>query len=120
MKAHQELHRRSRTRTAHTMTARRFMKRSWLAVESLEARTLLTGNPVANNDQYVVTPNTALTIAAPGVLANDTDPNGLTLMAHKVTSTSHGALTFNNDGSFTYTPSANFIGDDTFTYTASD
>ena len=33
---------------------------------------------------------------------------------------SHGTLTFNGDGSFTYTPAANFNGSDSFTYSASD
>ncbi len=32
--------------------------------------------PVANNDNYSVNTNTTLTMAAPGVLANDTDQNG--------------------------------------------
>src|SRR5439155_23026070 len=33
---------------------------------------------------------------------------------------SHGALTLNPNGSFTYTPAANFNGSDSFTYKASD
>jgi hypothetical protein len=33
---------------------------------------------------------------------------------------SHGALTLNADGSFTYTPSYGFSGSDSFTYNASD
>ena len=53
---------------------------------------------------------------AMGVLANDFDPEGGTLSAAIVTSTEHGSLTLNADGSFTYTPEANWHGTDTFVY----
>ncbi|MDB5290618.1 MAG: outer rane adhesin like protein [Phycisphaerales bacterium] len=55
-----------------------------------------------------------------GVLANDTDPNGLTLAVASHTNPSHGMLTLNSDGTFTYTANADFTGQDTFTYTATD
>jgi hypothetical protein len=76
--------------------------------------------PVANNDSYSTPENTTLTVAAPGVLANDTDPNGLPLTALLVTGPSDGTLTLNSDGSFTYIPDTNFGGTDSFTYQASD
>ena len=47
-------------------------------------------------------------MAAPGVLANDTDPDGDPLTAVLVTGPSHGTLTLNANGSFTYTPAANY------------
>ena len=47
-------------------------------------------------------------MAAPGVLGNDTDPDGDPLTAVLVTGPSHGSLTLNADGSFTYTPAADF------------
>ena len=59
-------------------------------------------------------------VDAPGVLANDTDPNNLPLTAVLVAEPAHGTLALNGDGSFTYTPAANFIGTDSFTYQASD
>ncbi|MCK9593467.1 MAG: Ig-like domain-containing protein, partial [Methanoregula sp.] len=47
--------------------------------------------------------------------------DGSTLTAIKVSDPSHGTLdTFNADGSFTYTPAANYNGDDSFTYKAND
>ena len=64
--------------------------------------------------------NTALSIGAPGVLANDTDPNNLALTAVLVGGPVHGTLTLNSNGSFTYTPAAGYYGTDTFTYEASD
>ncbi|MGA2670054.1 MAG: Ig-like domain-containing protein, partial [Dehalococcoidia bacterium] len=76
--------------------------------------------PVAVNDSYSATKNTTLTVAAPGVLSNDTDADGDTLTAIKVTNPSHGSVTLNANGSFTYTPTANFTGSDSFTYKAND
>jgi uncharacterized repeat protein (TIGR01451 family) len=76
--------------------------------------------PVASNDSYTVTQNTALNVPAPGVLGNDTDVDGDPLTAVPVSPPSNGALTLNPDGSFTYTPNTGFNGTDTFTYRASD
>jgi hypothetical protein len=38
----------------------------------------------------------------------------------RVTNPAHGALVLNADGSFTYTPAADYFGPDAFTYQASD
>src|SRR5204863_153678 len=38
----------------------------------------------------------------------------------KVNGPAHGTLTFNSDGTFTYTPTNNYHGADSFTFTASD
>src|SRR5262245_42733559 len=76
------------------------------------------GRPVANPDSYSVNEDGSLSVAAPGVLANDTDPDPLT--AALVSGPSHGTLTLNANGSFTYTPNVNFHGADSFTYQAND
>lgn len=76
--------------------------------------------PVAGDDAYDVAENTALTVAAPGVLANDTDPDAHPLTAVLVTGPTKGALTLNANGSFTYTPNLNVTGTDSFTYRAND
>jgi VCBS repeat-containing protein len=55
-----------------------------------------------------------------GVLRNDRDVEGDPLSAVLVTNPANGTLTLNTDGSFTYTPNANFNGADSFTYRASD
>jgi VCBS repeat-containing protein len=61
-----------------------------------------------------------LTVATPGVLGNDSDPDGDPLTAVLVTGPSHGSLTLNANGSFSYTPAADFAGSDSFSYRASD
>jgi VCBS repeat-containing protein len=81
--------------------------------------TPLSDNPVAASDVYSVDEDAVLTITAPGVLANDTDPDGGTLTAVLVTDVSSGTLALSANGSFTYTPDADFFGTDTFTYYAS-
>src|SRR5438445_797221 len=94
-------------------------------LDSNVATVALTINPVndaplAVNDSFATDEDTVLTITAPGVLGNDTDIDSPTLTAVVVTGPSHGALTLNANGSFTYTPVANFNGPDSFTYKAND
>ena len=76
--------------------------------------------PAAAADSYTVRGDTTLTVAAPGVLANDTDIDGDALTAAAVSPPSHGQLTLSTDGSFEYTPDAGYIGPDSFTYLAND
>src|SRR5204863_151259 len=76
--------------------------------------------PVAGNDAFSVNEDNTLTVAATGVLANDTDIDGNPLTTVLATGPSNGTLTLNADGSFSYTPSANFNGSDSFTYRAND
>ncbi|MDP9175832.1 MAG: fibronectin type III domain-containing protein, partial [Planctomycetota bacterium] len=77
--------------------------------------------PIAQVDSYVTTQNIALNPAAgSGVLANDLELTNHTMTAVLVSGVSHGALTLNSDGSFLYTPTTNFVGNDSFVYTATD
>jgi VCBS repeat-containing protein len=48
------------------------------------------------------------------------DPDGDAMTAQLVSGPTNGTLTFNADGTFTYTPNTNYIGADSFTYTWSD
>jgi VCBS repeat-containing protein len=70
----------------------------------------------AANDAYSVNENNTLSVTAPGVLANDTAVNGNPMTPSLVSGPSHGSLTLNADGSFTYTPATNYSGSDSFTY----
>jgi arylsulfatase A-like enzyme len=76
--------------------------------------------PRATNDVYGVNEDSILNVAAPGVLANDTDPDSLPLTAHLVAQASNGTVVVNSNGSFSYTPAPDFFGTDTFTYAASN
>ncbi|MCL6434297.1 MAG: tandem-95 repeat protein [Leptolyngbyaceae cyanobacterium HOT.MB2.61] len=77
--------------------------------------------PTATGDAYSVSANSVLSVSlAQGVLRNDTDPEGDRLSASITTQPTNGSVTLNADGSFTYTPNANFTSTDTFVYVASD
>jgi hypothetical protein len=76
--------------------------------------------PVAQPDTYGTPTGQTLTIAAPGVLANDTDPDGNPLTAQVQTQPAQGGLVLmNSDGGFSYFPGT-ATGQDTFTYSISD
>ncbi len=59
---------------------------------------------------------TTLSTPAPGVMLNDSDPDGDPITAALVGSTAFGNLAFQADGSFDYTPTVGYVGDDHFTY----
>jgi hypothetical protein len=61
---------------------------------------------------------TTVTQNAPGVLGNDTDVDSPTLTAVLDQDVSHGTLTLNPDGSFSYTPEPGYTGPDSFQYHA--
>ncbi|MFN2110372.1 MAG: Ig-like domain-containing protein, partial [Anaerolineae bacterium] len=77
--------------------------------------------PVVLDDILDVAQNGSLTVPAAGVLVNDVDPDedgpGLTVTVEDAPT---GDLALNPDGSFTYTPTLDFTGEDSFTYVASD
>lgn len=87
--------------------------------------TLLVSNvndtPVASNNAYTVGVDTPLSVAAPGILDNDTDADvGTVLSASLVATVSQGQLFLSANGGFVYTPPAGFTGTETFTYRVSD
>ena len=79
--------------------------------------------PTAKDDAYTITADTQLVVsAAEGVLANDDDSDGDTLIAVLAggSGPSSGSLTLNANGSLTYAPNAGFSGTDGFSYYAED
>ncbi len=76
--------------------------------------------PVAVDDAYTTAEDTTLSVDAPGVLLNDSDAEGTELTAIGLNGPANGSLTINSDGSFFYTPNANYTGTDTFTYMVMD
>ncbi|HEY7770310.1 Ig-like domain-containing protein [Longimicrobium sp.] len=78
--------------------------------------------PVAAPDTFQAIGNVTVPVAAPGVLANDTDAEGnaLSVVAGTYPTTAGGSVVLNADGSFTYRSAAGFAGTDSFTYTVTD
>ena len=74
----------------------------------------------ANADSYTTAEDVPLVVAAPGVTGNDTDIDGDTLAASVVTAPIHGTLALSANGSFVYTPAAEYSGPDSFTYKLND
>ncbi|MCQ2104798.1 MAG: cadherin-like domain-containing protein [Fibrobacter sp.] len=75
-------------------------------------------NPVAVADAYKVIQDSLNVIdAKKGVLANDYNPDGASVLgAAVVDDVKHGTLEFKVDGSFTYESEAGYEGEDSFTY----
>ena len=77
--------------------------------------------PIAVDDSYTATGNVRISAAAPGLLANDNDPEGDAITASAgATSAQGGDVVVNADGSFSYNPKPGFEGNDTFNYTVTD
>jgi VCBS repeat-containing protein len=77
--------------------------------------------PVANDDSATVAEGGTINMAAPGVLANDTDPDGPSLTVVLVSGPSHAsAFSLNADGSYVYVHDGSETTSDSFTYKASD
>jgi len=89
----------------------------------LSAGAAFADAPVAENDGYSVAEGGTLNIAASGVLGNDTDADSdpLTVATPRpVSDVSHGTLTLNANGSFTYEHDGSETTSDSFTYYAND
>ncbi len=89
--------------------------------------TAVNSAPLAAGDAYstlvrIGAGDPGLSVAAPGVLENDSDEDGdtLTLQTTPIVPPANGTLTLSADGSFIYTPSVGFSGTDGFTYRISD
>ena len=76
--------------------------------------------PLTINDVYTTTEDMTLSVAAAGVLQNDSDPENGPLSVVTYTQGLSGSVYVALDGGFVYTPASDFYGYDTFTYRASD
>jgi hypothetical protein len=96
--------------------------------DSITASSLLRDDdyaPVGNDDgPYLVTENSTITVdPASGLLANDTDrddDDASLVVTRIVKKPDNGTLAVNANGGFTYTPEAEYFGNDTFIYELSD
>ena len=76
--------------------------------------------PVGASDSYSTRFIDNLVVNIPGVLANDSDPDGNSLNVVLVSGPSVGVLVLQSDGSFSYAPAPNFVGSVTFAYQVTD
>ncbi|WP_207063023.1 Ig-like domain-containing protein, partial [Motiliproteus sp. SC1-56] len=79
--------------------------------------TNLDESTVVADDSAVTDEDTPVKI---DVLANDSDIDGPKAPVSSVTPGANGSVSINADGTVTYTPNADFSGDDSFTYTNAD
>lgn len=93
---------------------------NWTGVDTQSFTISVTDLPHAVSDAYSgIAQGGSITVsAAQGVLSNDTGSS--TLTAILASDVSHGSLSFNSDGSFTYTHDGSNNASDSFTYAASD
>jgi len=77
--------------------------------------TAINNAPVAVADSRSTNEDIGLTAALPGVLVNDFDADSA-LKPSLIAGTTHGILVFNPNGTFTYSPNADFYGADVFSY----
>jgi hypothetical protein len=116
-------------RTSKSLEHRRRQRLKMLrspALESLEKRELLTGTPndfvpEAADDFLQVTHSRSFESTTGLLLVNDFDLDEDTeLSAELVSDVAHGTLLLQEDGTFTYTPTAAFVGMDSFRYRITD
>lgn len=78
--------------------------RTTTATPTVTATPTATAHVLPDNDHYEVVLGQTLTVAAPGVLANDVDQLGHSLSSTKLSDPDKGSLdAFGSDGSFTFT-----------------
>jgi len=87
-----------------------------------QATTTETETPIANADSgFSISQNTALTIAASSLLANDTDLNGDPLKVTGVSNGVNGTASFNaQSNTVTFAPISGYTGAASFTYGVAD
>jgi hypothetical protein len=73
--------------------------------------------PLAVDDDATTPESTPITLH---LTANDSDVDGDPLSVSALGTAQHGSVVLNSDGSVTYTPFADYFGDDRFDYTVSD
>ncbi len=76
--------------------------------------------PDVGDDRFLIPHSRTFTSSIPEILQNDSDVDGDTLTATLVSTTSHGTLTFNSNGTFAFVPNVGFVGTDSFEYKVSD
>nr|WP_261341202.1 Ig-like domain-containing protein [Fimbriiglobus ruber] len=91
------------------------------AVSNVGTITIVVNRPTATPDSATTPQNTPVVI---DVAANDSDPDGNQFLVPTsitvTTEAAHGTVSVSGAGVVTYTPTAGFVGTDTFAYTIAD
>jgi len=90
------------------------------ASRSVRAVFVPNNAPRAVNDAYSAVTDAPIRVEAPGVLGNDSDPDGDRITPVLRTAPSHGFMALYPDGSFAYLAAPGFTGTDRFTYEVQD
>ncbi|MCA8986412.1 MAG: tandem-95 repeat protein [Planctomycetaceae bacterium] len=88
----------------------------------LQSEAMITFN-VAPINSVPVAQSESITLQEDGIRTGSvvaTDADGDSLTYQLVSTVTHGTLTLNSDGTYTYQPSTNYNGTDAFSFTASD
>jgi len=101
---------------------------NWNAAPQVQQATTMEDPAVAGADSHAVTGNVAISVPANGVLSNDTGTviaiksygastgSEQSTLGSATPTAQGGSVALNADGSYTFTPKANFNGTDTFKY----
>lgn len=90
------------------------------SIAGWELRILTYAAPQANDDRYRVRAGEELDVTRPGVLRNDSDPDGDPLSVRLITRPREGTLRLRGDGSFTYRAPEEGKGTESFIYEIRD
>ncbi len=90
--------------------------------EELLSQSVIAANqiPFANDDFFSVDEGATLSMTAPGLLANDDDPDGDALIAVIATNPNNGQLSLATDGGFSYVHDGSETLSDSFSYSVND
>lgn len=91
-----------------------------VSVAALSRPVSASAAPTAAADEERATEDATLTVLVPGVLGNDGVGFAGSLVASLACGPAHGSVCLGADGSFCYSPDADFNGIDQFTYRAGD
>jgi hypothetical protein len=84
------------------------------ATASIDVRTSKV--TLGNDDVFAVVNSNTLSKSAPGVLFNDPEASTISATVAVIDEPDHGSVTLGSDGSFTYTVTGGYTGQDSFTY----
>jgi len=108
--------------TGNVMPTSSFNSTNYWVDVIMNSTTAANRSPVANGDQgFSTAQNTALTLSAAALLANDNDPDGDPLTITGVSGATNGTAVFNaQSNSVIFTPTAGYSGAASFVYAVSD